>query len=154
MGSLPHNDKASNAHWTHTGRDCVRYYQFALWGRKLPKRFAVFPKPLCTSTSNSTDTSLSHWLSVCLVSGHGDVETWKPFPHWPVVRGIYGWQVDSPKVSVIQSFDVFFVVNLERLLNIQPISRQIEKSICPYLSNARMCWRSFLKSNLLYTNHS
>ena len=49
---------------------------------------------------------------------HPDTET---LPHyWPFVRGIHQLLVDSPhKGLVIQIFDVYFVVSLNNLLNIQ-----------------------------------
>ena len=47
-----------------------------------------------------------------------DVMTWRHFPyHWALVRGIH--RDFPPKVMVIQSFGVFFVVRLNKLLNAQ-----------------------------------
>ena len=51
---------------------------------------------------------------------HEDSMTWKNFLHyWPFVWGIH-WSLDFPhKGLVIQSFDVSFVLSLNKLLNKQ-----------------------------------
>ena len=50
---------------------------------------------------------------------HDDVMTWKLCPHyWPFVRGIHQSLVDSSnKGPVMQTFGVFFVVCLNKLLD-------------------------------------
>ena len=45
--------------------------------------------------------------------------TWKLFLHyWPFVKGIYWSQLDSlHKGCIMQNFDVFFDVNINKLLD-------------------------------------
>ena len=59
------------------------------------------------------------WL--CRSLSHDDVMTWKHFlRHWPFVRRIHLWPVDSvQKEPVTGSFGAFFDVRLEKLLNKQ-----------------------------------
>ena len=50
---------------------------------------------------------------------HDDAMTWKRFPYnWPFVKGIHQSLLYSPhKGSVMQSFNIFFVLILNMILN-------------------------------------
>ena len=72
---------------------------------------------------------------VCLWT-HDDKIPWKCFLYfWPFVRGIHWSAVDSiHKGLIVQSFDVFFVVSLKKLLDKQTICQWFEMSCGTYLT--------------------
>ena len=64
---------------------------------------------------------------------HKYIGTWKHFPHyWPFVRRIHRKNGGFPhKGTVMQRFDISFVVGLNKLLNKRSSRRLFETTWCP-----------------------
>ena len=74
--------------------------------------------------------------------GHDDVIKWKHFPrHWPFVRGIHRWPVNSPhKRPVTRRFDVFLDLRLNKPLSKQSWSWGFEAPSRPSWRHSNEEW--------------
>ena len=100
----------------------IHGYHCPMCFQKIPHIFHIYCKIVCVFWELKVRTGFFVIAKQFEIS-HDNVMTSQFFTHYcPFVRGIHWSLVDSPHIGpIMQGFDVFFVVNVNMMLNKQSI---------------------------------